>query len=358
MSFPKHNPATGKHIWDTSACSEQDALDAVKAADIAFADWSQTKPSTRRDIFLRAADVISRRREELGSYMHEEIGADQFYQDFILDKSIEGLKDTAGRIPDAVQGFVPHLIDDGAHAIVYREPYGVVLGIGPWNAPYHLGFRAVTFAIATGNTTIFKGSELSPRCHWAIADIFREAGLPNGVLNLLFHRSEDAPKITEMLVAHPTVRKVNFTGSTRVGSVISSIAGKHLKPVLMELGGKASAIVLKDADMENAALHCALGSFLNAGQICMSTERILVHSDVAEDFKSAITKVIKEKFDASHSCPVVVTHTSARKNRALIDDAVGKGAQLFFGEPAVVDQRVENKMAPVVLTKVTPEMDN
>lgn len=131
------------------------------------------------------------------------------------------------------------------------------------NAPYHLGFRAVTFAIATGNTTILKGPELSPRCYWAIADVFREAGLPDGVLNLLFHQPRDAPKITETLIAHPAVRKINFTGSSHVGSIISSIAGKHLKPVLMELGGKASAIVLRDADLHNAAKQCALGAFLN-----------------------------------------------------------------------------------------------
>lgn len=131
-SFQVQSPATGKHVWNSSSCSEQDALSAVAAAEKAFPAWSQTKPSVRRDIFLRAADIITKRKRELGDYMHHEIGADQYYQDFILGLSIEGLKDTAGRIPEAVQGFVPHLIHDGAHGIVYREPYGVVLGIGPW----------------------------------------------------------------------------------------------------------------------------------------------------------------------------------------------------------------------------------
>lgn len=137
------------------------------------------------------------------------------------------------------------------------------LYFGTRNAPYHLGFRAITFAIAAGNTTILKGPELSPRCYWGIADVFREAGLPDGVLNLLFHQTKDAPRITEALISNPAVRKINFTGSSHVGSVISSIAGKHLKPVLMELGGKASAIVLKDADLSNAARQCAMGAFLN-----------------------------------------------------------------------------------------------
>ncbi|KAH8707123.1 aldehyde dehydrogenase [Phaeosphaeriaceae sp. PMI808] len=356
-SFAVKNPATGKHIWDSSACSEQNALDAVAAAEKAFPAWSQTTPSTRRDIFYRAAEIIIKRKAELGSYMHHEIGADQNYQDFILGLSIEGLKDTAGRIPEATQGFVPNLIESGAHAIVYRAPYGVILGIGPWNAPYHLGFRAITFALATGNTTVLKGSELSPRCYWAITDVFREAGLPEGVLNLLFHDPRDAPKITETLVAHPAVRKINFTGSSHVGSVISSIAGKNLKPVLMELGGKANAIVMKDADLGNAARQCAMGAFLNAGQICMSTERVLVHTSVVDAFKSEFKKAIQDNFGSSHNCPVVITDASAKKNRALINDALAKGAHLVHGDPSIVDVDVENKMPPVVLGNVTPDMD-
>jgi acyl-CoA reductase-like NAD-dependent aldehyde dehydrogenase len=131
-SFAVRDPSTGKQIWGSSSCSEQDALDAVVAAEKAFPSWSQTTPATRRDIFFSAANIISKRRLELGSYMHHEIGADQYYQDFIIGLAIEGLKDTAGRIPEAVQGFVPQLMESGSHAIVYREPYGVVLGIGPW----------------------------------------------------------------------------------------------------------------------------------------------------------------------------------------------------------------------------------
>lgn len=131
------------------------------------------------------------------------------------------------------------------------------------NAPYHLGLRSVLFAIAAGNTAILKGSEFTPRCYYAIADIFRQAGLPDGVLNLILHAPQDGPKIIGRLVTHEHVKKINFTGSTRVGSIIAKRAGEHLKPVLMELGGKASAIVLEDADLEKAALQCALGAFMN-----------------------------------------------------------------------------------------------
>ena len=131
------------------------------------------------------------------------------------------------------------------------------------NAPYILGVRSILYAIAAGNTTILKGSELAPRTAWVIGDIFKQAGLPAGVLNVLYHRPEDASAITTALIAHPLVKKINFTGSTKVGSIIASTAGKYLKPVLMELGGKASAIVLPDADLDLAAKCCMAGAFLH-----------------------------------------------------------------------------------------------
>lgn len=262
-TFQVISPLDGKEIWTSSSASKQEALDAVQAAQVAFPAWSKTKPSFRRDLFLRAAEVIVKRKEELGRYMHLEIGADKAYQDFILGLAVEGLRDTAGRIAGAVQGSVPESNHDGMKAIIYKKPYGVVLGIAPWNAPYHLGLRSVTFALATGNTAILKGPEFSPRCYWAIVDVFREAGLPAGCLNLILHRPADAAAVTEALIAAPEVRKINFTGSSAVGSIVASLAGKYLKPSLMELGGKASALVLADADLDKAAMHCARGAFMN-----------------------------------------------------------------------------------------------
>ncbi|RSL89270.1 hypothetical protein CEP52_014950 [Fusarium oligoseptatum] len=318
--------------------------------------WSKTKASARRDIFLAAADILDKRREELGEYMHHEIGANQDYQDFILGLSIDGLKDTAGRIAGAVQGTVPESNHEGMRAVVYKRPYGVNLGIAPWNAPYHLGLRSVTFALATGNTAILKGSEFSPRCYWGIVDVFREAGLPDGCLNLIFHSPEDASDTINNLITHPHVKKINFTGSTRVGSIISETAGKHLKPVLMELGGKASAIVLEDADLEKASLHCARGAFMNAGQICMSTERILVQDTIAPEFQRILCQTIRKLFGSAQDTPVLVTAESAQRNRDLVADAVSKGAKPV---PLFDDNykgQVETRMRPVLLNNVKPNM--
>lgn len=135
------------------------------------------------------------------------------------------------------------------------------------NAPYILGVRSEAFALATGNTTVLKGSELSPRVFWAIGDVFRQAGLPDGCLNVIYHRTTDAADVTESLIAHPSIKKINFTGSTAVGSIIASVAGRHIKPLLLELGGKASAVVLKDADIEKAAETCDVGAFIHVSSV-------------------------------------------------------------------------------------------
>lgn len=285
-TFTKIGPLENEPIWDICGASEEDAVAAAEAGQAAFASWSKTKPAYRRDIFLKAAEVMDRRRKELGEYMRQEIGANQGYQDFIIGLSIEGLKDTAGRIAEACAGSVPDSAHDGMRAIVYKRPYGVILGIAPWyvvpqvlcaaaypsrrNAPYHLGLRSVTFALAAGNTAILKASELTPKCYWAIVDVFREAGLPDGVLNLILHRPQDASAITNTLIAHPSIKKINFTGSTKVGSILSAEAGKHLKPVLMELGGKANAVVMADANLEQAAVHCTVGAFINVRPLTLN----------------------------------------------------------------------------------------
>ena len=133
--------------------------------------------------------------------------------------------------------------------------------------------RSVAYAIAAGNTAILKAHELSPRCFWAIGSVFKEAGLPDGVLSVLAHRSQDAAEITTILIEHPAVKKINFTGSTAVGSIIASIAGKNLKPCLLELGGKASAIVLPDANLKKAAKSCAFGAFLHVRTLKLSLSR-------------------------------------------------------------------------------------
>lgn len=224
------------------------------------------------------------------------------------------------------------------------------------NAPYILSSRAVAFPLAAGNTVVLKASEMSPKTIWAMVSCFQQAGLPDGVLNMLVHDRDTAPAITTQLIEHPTIKKINFTGSTAVGRIIAKLAGQYLKPVLLELGGKAPAIVWNDADLEQAADACALGAFLHSGQICMSTERILVHKDVREQFEKQLAASVEKMFPSSGEAATLITTAGVVKNRALLRDAVGKGANVVTGDPAA-EGPGEASMRPVVIGGVTPEMD-
>lgn len=206
-----------------------------------------------------------------------------------------------------------------------------------------------------GNTVVLKGPEKAPACYWTLADVFHKAGLPPGCLNTIIHKPEDGPKITTALIAAPAVKKINFTGSTAVGSVIASLAGKHLKPTLMELGGKAPAIVCEDADLNLAALNCTLGAFLYSGQICMSTERILVNKKVVNDFKEVLKATIDQVFP-DKSGLVLVDKAPVSKVKKLLDDAVDKGAKIFYGDTKDTRQ-LSTAMRPIVLEDVKESMD-
>jgi acyl-CoA reductase-like NAD-dependent aldehyde dehydrogenase len=223
--------------------------------------------------------------------------------------------------------------------------------------------RSVLYPLAAGNTCVFKGSEFCPRTWWAMGSVLIEAGLPAGALNVLFHRPQDAAQITTALIEHPAIKKINFTGSTAVGRIIASQAGKNLKPVLMELGGKASAIVLDDADLKNAATQCALGAFLNSGQICMSSERILVHKDIKAQFIEAFKGAVEGIFGGDKPAPVVVASAGIDRNKQLIADAVKAGANVIHGDHEKDElhpetNKVSNtRMKPVIVDGVNKEMD-
>lgn len=202
---------------------------------------------------------------------------------------------------------------------------------------------------------VLKGPEASPATYWNFVNVMHEAGLPAGVLNTIYHRPADAAKITNTLIAHPAVKKVNFTGSTNVGSIIASLCGKYLKPCLMELGGKAPSIVCADADLDNAALQCALGAFLHGGQICMSTERIIVESSVVEEFKQKLAATMDQVFGKETPAPVLVSAPPVKKNKELIDDALSKGARAIYGD-VKAEEESKTSMRPIIIEGVTKDM--
>ena len=222
------------------------------------------------------------------------------------------------------------------------------------NAPCVLSVRSIAFPLAAGNTVVLKGSEQSPRSIWAVGSVFLEAGFPPGVLSVVYHAPAAASEVTSALIKHKEVKKVNFTGSTAVGRIIGRLCGENLKPVVLELGGKAPAIIWEDANLDLAAQKCALGAFLHSGQICMSTERIIVHKNIKDKFEVAL----KGEVDAMFPGEMTLINTAGvAKNKKLLSDAMSKGAKIVSGDPEQKANGDGTKMSPVVVSSVTPQMD-
>ncbi|KAJ6530322.1 salicylaldehyde dehydrogenase [Mycena capillaripes] len=354
-TFPVDSPVSHTTIWSCSTATTADADAALAAASAAFPVWSKTKPAVRRTILLKAADLLEERAEELSLHMQQETGAPPPFAGFNIVTAAELIRDTAGRI-SAISGSVPVCQEEGTSALVLKEPYGVVLAIAPWNAPYILGIRSVLFPLAAGNTCILKGSELSPRCFHHIGAIFTAAGLPRGALNVLYTPRLASPALTTHLISSPSIKKINFTGSSAIGALVASAAGRALKPCVMELGGKAAAIVLDDADLELAARSCALGAFLHAGQICMSTERVIVQASVLDAFRTAFIQAVEAFAPKEREAPVLVSSAGVARNRALVQDALGKGAVLLSGDGDSDANASATTLRPLVLEGVTPAM--
>jgi benzaldehyde dehydrogenase (NAD) len=244
----------------------------------------------------------------------------------------------------------------GKLAMGVRAPAGVVVGIAPWNAPVILGTRAVATPLAYANTVVLKASEICPRTHASIVKALVDAGLPPGVINLVTNRPEDAAAVVDELIAHPATRRINFTGSSKIGRIIAEKAGKHLKRVLLELGGKAPMVVLHDADLDRAAAAASFGAFFHQGQICMSTERIVVDRAVADSLAEKLADraralPVGDPRDQNVAIGPLVNQAAVERISGLVDDAVGKGARALSG-----GQADGPCFPPTVLADVTPEM--
>ncbi|KAH6661801.1 Aldehyde/histidinol dehydrogenase [Plectosphaerella plurivora] len=328
-TFTVISPNTKQPLWKASSVSIEDADAAVQSAQKAFETWRLTKPHERQRVFRRAYDLLKERREQSMKYSTTETCVPEIMFGFEYDGAMDICNQLAS-IAGTDKGFVVDPAASDTSAMVLREPYGVILAIAPWNAPHALAIRACLFPLAAGNTVVLKGPELAPATMWHLVDILHEAGLPAGCLNTIYHRPEDAAQITKHLIEHPAVRKVNFTGSTAVGATIASLCGKNIKPCVLELGGKAPAIVCEDADLGLAAEQCALAAFSHAGQVCMSTERIIVRREVIEPFKATLKEVVGKIFGGEAPLPILINEKSVDKNRSLLKDALEKGAKILY----------------------------
>jgi acyl-CoA reductase-like NAD-dependent aldehyde dehydrogenase len=333
--FSRIDPVKGTAATKAAAAAVADVDAAVNAAAGAFPAWAATGPSRRRELLLRAADALLTHQQEFVDLMIAETGATAGWAGFNVAFGASILRE-AGSITSQISGeVIPSDIPD-SFAMAIRQPIGVCVGIAPWNAPIILGVRAMAMPLACGNTVVFKASEACPAVHRLIGTALQEAGMPDGVVNVITNAPEDGPEIVGALIDHPAVRHINFTGSTRVGRIVAERAARHLKPVLLELGGKAPLIVLDDADLGEAVNAAAFGAFMNQGQICMSTERIVVDEKIADEFIERLsTKAAGLPLRDPSLGPTVlgsmVDSRSAAHVAELIEDALAKGARLTAG---------------------------
>lgn len=355
-TFQRKNPVTGEVASTAAAATVADAVAACDAAQAAFPKWSAMGPTARRKIINKAADILEARTPDFITLVSGETGGSPGWGGFNCYLAAGMLREAAS-ITTQVTGQTIPTDKPGQLSMAIRTPAGVVLGIAPWNAPVILGVRSIAVPLAVGNTVVMKASEICPGVQALIGECLIEAGVPEGAVNVITHAPADAPKIVEALIAHPAVRRVNFTGSTRVGKIIGELSARHLKPAVLELGGKAPMLVLDDADLDEAVNGAAFGAFMHQGQICMSTERVVVDEKVADQFVA--------KFAAkASSLPAgdprggnvvlgsLVSVEAAEKVERLVQDAVKKGAKLVAG-----GKREGSIMEATVLDHVKPDMD-
>lgn len=333
-TFERKNPVTREVATVAASASAGDVDKAVQAAATAFTNWSQTGPTERRTILNKCADALEARAADFARIGSQETGSTVPWSGFNGVRAAQVLREAAA-MTTQIKGEIIPSDKPGVLAMGYRQPIGVLVGMAPWNAPVILGVRCFAMPLACGNTVVMKASEKCPGMHRLIGDCMVEGGLPAGVLNIVTHSVEDAPEVVNALIDHPLTRRINFTGSSRVGRIIAERAARHLKPCLLELGGKAPLLVLEDADIAGAVKAAGFGAFMNQGQICMSTEKVIVVNSIADEFAAAFAnkaKALKSgKPDEQVQLASVVDADVIDHVRGLIDDAVAKGAEVIAG---------------------------
>lgn len=354
-TFERVNPLTGETATQAQAMSIPEVGAIAARAEAAFPPWAALGPNARRALLTKAAAALEQKSEAFATAMANETGATRGWAMFNVALAAGMIREAAA-LTTQIAGEVIPSDKPGCVAMALRVPVGVILGIAPWNAPIILGVRAIAVPLACGNTVILKASETCPRTHQLIEEAFQEAGFPPGVVNIVTNAPADAGNIVGALIDHPAVRRINFTGSTAVGRIIAKRAAEHLKPVLLELGGKAPLIVLEDADLDEAVKAAAFGAFMNQGQICMSTERIIVVDEVASEFADKFkakvsTLTAGDPREGKTPLGAVVDRKTVVHVEALVSEALSHGAERLTGG--------ESKgvlMPATVIDHVTPEM--
>ena len=348
-TIPVLNPATGEVIGNVAHAEQADLDRALAAVEKGFQTWKKVSAFDRYKVMRKAADIIRSRADDIAKIMTMEQGkplveakGETLAAGDIIDWFAEEGRRTYGRVIPARA--------DGIYQLVVKEPVGPVAAFTPWNFPINQAVRKMSAALATGCSIILKGPEETPASCAALIQVFADAGVPAGVINLVYGVPAE---ISEYLIPHPVIRKVTFTGSTPVGKHLAALAGKHMKRVTMELGGHAPAIVFEDADVDVAVKILSANKFRNAGQVCVSPTRFLVHEAVYERFVDGFIKAAKsvkvgDGLEKDTRMGPLANPRRVEAMESLIADATAKGAKIRTG-----GKRIGNKgffFEPTVLT--------
>ncbi|MEQ8348800.1 MAG: aldehyde dehydrogenase family protein [Sneathiellaceae bacterium] len=323
---------------------------AADRAARAFAGWSGRPFRDRRAVLNRAAGLLAARRAGLVDLMQAETGIARSFAELNVDLGVEMLEEAAA-LASRVEGRVLPSGPDGAMSFCLRQPAGVVLAIAPWNAPVALGVRAIALPLACGNTVILKASDLCPRVHGELGAILAEAGIGDA-LQVLVTAPEASGAAVERLIARAEVRRVNFTGSSRVGRQVAEACGRQLKRCLLELSAKSALLMLADCDLDRAVDAALQGAFLNGGQICMSTERLIVDARIADAAVARLAARAPVLAARPGWCDAAIAGEAARRLRGLVEDALARGAVLVWSAAPGGDPEA----GPVILDQVDPSM--
>jgi succinate-semialdehyde dehydrogenase / glutarate-semialdehyde dehydrogenase len=354
-SQPVLNPATGDEIGSVPHATKADLDRALAAAEKGFQAWKKVSPYDRYKTLRKAADIIRSRADDIGKVMSLEQGkpfieakGETLLAGDIMDWFAEEARRTYGRV-------IPPRAE-GVYQLVVKEPVGPVAAFTPWNFPINQAVRKCSAAIAAGCSIILKGPEETPASCAALVQAYVDAGVPQGVIQLVYGVPSE---ISEYLIPHPVIRKITFTGSTPVGKHLAMLAGQHMKRITMELGGHAPAIVFEDADVDTAVKVLSANKFRNAGQVCVSPTRFLVHESVygkfVEGFTDAARKLkVGDGLDKDTRMGPLANDRRVQAMEMFVADAQAKGAKVQAG-----GKRIGNKgnfFEPTVLTDVNTDM--
>ena len=346
------NPATGALFARVAQASRADAVRAVEAAYRARESWGRVIASERAGILLRAADILAGKVDDIRDVLIEESGSTFGKSMFEVMYCIDLLRSAAGDVRHIFGETLPHSAP-GQIGMTVRQPLGVIAGIAPFNAPFLLAMKKVVLALAAGNCFVLKPSEETPVTGIKIAEIFHEAKLPPGVLNVVPGPAKD---VGDVLLTDPRIRMITFTGSTKVGKLIAVEAAKNLKKFTLEMGGKNPLIVLRDADVDYAVKAGCFGIYFHQGQVCMANSRIIVEAPVYDEFCEKFAARTKTYKVGDPRDPHTVIGPLIRRSQcAFIDehvaDASAKGAKVLTG-----GTHQDSFYQPTVIAGVTPEM--